>query len=485
MPFMLSGAYASTLVLLAVGIADARSDATVSFSATPNPHPVTGFGGEWDPHFWQPWNARRGCNEQTWNAVCQKIRDIGISRVRMMLIPEWYEPVNDNGDPDLTDQNAFTWDSTAMHSLYRHLDFCKEAGIRVTLTWWAAPVKRRTGDGPYWLAFPEVKQWCSAPNDAAEAAENVAAVLQHLLVERRYDCIDAFTFYNEPDWAFYNNENAVDFDYYATVCRAIHRRLERAGLRDRLALDLADASMHQGWLKQCVDNIDDIVDRYNSHNYVFSCEDADYPVKMREWVRKRVALCHGKPWATNELGTSHYSGAYSVTDLETFERAFCVAQYAILGLNEGLAGALFWGLYDQYYYDGDDPNDGSNGGLMKTNLMAYVGESWRLRRTGQAWTLICKGAPRGAKVYPGMSDDPHLDAVALALPDGGVNVLLTNRAKERRAVHLRELPGHVATEAVGKMRAFTREGISPVAVEANRDLSAPAESLMLVSFPNT
>ena len=454
---------------------------TVTFAAQANRHPVSGFGGEWDPHFWTERNGRRGCNEAAWRALTDRIRGMGVSRVRTSVLPDWYEPENDNADPGVTDGAAFTWDSEQMRSLRRQLDFCQEAGIRVTLTWWCAPA-RVAGGKPYWLGFAGSKQWCSAPNDAAECAENVAAVLRHLLVDRGYSCIDAFTFMNEPDWTYLNDENRVDFGHYAEVCRAIHERLVREGLRERLELDLADDSSHRGWLQQTAAALGGVSDRLNAHSYVFSCEDPGYAPAMRAWVRDRVAWCGDLPFCVNELGTRHVQGAYTATDIETFERGFCVAQFALLGLNEGMTGALFWGLHDQYYYDGN-PEDGSNGGLMKTNLMAYVTEGWRMRSAGEAWSLVCRGAPRGARAHSGVSDCPEVDGVALVPPDGGgVNLLLVNRADAARKVTLRGIPAGAVSLEKAEVSAFGRNGGSGPEARAwteTTGLELPPETFLL------
>ncbi len=109
----------------------APGEVTLRFSEQATPHPVWGFGGEWDPHFWRSQNTRRGCDEAAWKKVTGKIRDMGVGRVRMMILPDWYEPDNDNDDPAKTDRDAFTWDSEAMTSLYRHLDFSRRRALRL------------------------------------------------------------------------------------------------------------------------------------------------------------------------------------------------------------------------------------------------------------------------------------------------------------------------------------------------------------------
>ena len=455
-------------------------EVTATFSKASNQHPVWGFGGEWDPHFWCSQNTRRGCDEEQWKRLTDNIRDMGVSRVRMMIQPTWYEPENDNDDPTMINWDGFTWDSDNMLSLYRYLDFCQEAGIHVTLTWWCAPV--HSSGKPYWLACQGSKQWCAAPNDVAACAENVAAALVYLIEKKGYACIDAFTFVNEPDWTFLNDENKIDFEYYAEICRAIDTRLKTEGIRNKLVLDLADASAHRGWLKQSVEALQGVADRFNSHSYIFSCEDEGYPDVIRQWITERVKQCGVQPFSINELGTRHYKGAYSVTDLESFERGFLVAQCAILGLNAGMDSALFWGLHDQYYYDGN-PEDGSNGGLMKTNLMAYRDEEWRLRCSGQAWSLICRAAPYGARVYPGHTTDADMDAIALALPENkGMNILVVNRNLEPRSLKFKELPGESGGEVPHTIMCYTRDGIKKQDTVPNNIIKVPGESLVLLSL---
>ena len=295
---MVFGLGATLATLMVLG----QTETTVTFSSEPNRHPVSGFGGEWDPHFWRAPNTKRGCDEKAWETVCGRIRDIGVARVRVGILPDWYEPDNDNGDAHSSDPERFTWNTEPMRSLCRHLDFCQQNGIKVTLTWWCAPVKRQSDGKPYWLAYPGVKDWCSAPNDVEECAENVVAGLAYLIDTRGYTCIDTFTFYNEPDWSFFDNENKVDFDRYVAICRAIDARLKEAGLRNRLSLDLADASSHKGWLKQSIDSLAGIADSFNVHSYVFACDDPglsqSHPHVDSELGRAvwRQAACHKRTW---------------------------------------------------------------------------------------------------------------------------------------------------------------------------------------------
>lgn len=66
--------------------------------------------------------------------------DDGCSReFRVMLLPHWWEPVNDNQDSQVADMDRFTFDSAEMRSVCAVLDLAQETGASVTLVLWGCP----------------------------------------------------------------------------------------------------------------------------------------------------------------------------------------------------------------------------------------------------------------------------------------------------------------------------------------------------------
>jgi alpha-galactosidase len=47
---------------------------------------------------------------------------MGIKRMRMMVMPSWWEPQNDNNDSEITAWENLTLSSVEMQSLYKALD---------------------------------------------------------------------------------------------------------------------------------------------------------------------------------------------------------------------------------------------------------------------------------------------------------------------------------------------------------------------------
>ncbi|KKM04162.1 hypothetical protein LCGC14_1767030, partial [marine sediment metagenome] len=124
-----------------------------------------GFGAEWDPMFWAPFNRKLGVTEKDWRLVVERIRWMRMPIVRMMMLSRWCT----QGD------GRFDWDSPEMKGLYRHLDVCQKLGIAVILTDWGCAT------------------WTKVPGYSGTAdpkyAEGIGRYMDHLINRRGYTCI--------------------------------------------------------------------------------------------------------------------------------------------------------------------------------------------------------------------------------------------------------------------------------------------------------
>ena len=93
-----------------------KADTVLTVSETKNELGLDAFGVEWDPHFWRSYNLLSmdddfnvsTVGEQDWALIAERARELGIQKIRIMTLPGWYEPKNDNDDPFVTDFDAFT-----------------------------------------------------------------------------------------------------------------------------------------------------------------------------------------------------------------------------------------------------------------------------------------------------------------------------------------------------------------------------------------
>ena len=102
--------------------------------------PVHAIGVEMDPHFFSQNITRNdGSKAEDWeNIVVQRVKKMKVQQFRIMMQPQWWEPSNDNNDPNVADMSKFTFDSEEMQSVYKVLDLAQENNIGVTLVVWGA-----------------------------------------------------------------------------------------------------------------------------------------------------------------------------------------------------------------------------------------------------------------------------------------------------------------------------------------------------------
>jgi len=376
-----------------------------------------GIGVEWDAYFWMIFNTRRGVGEEDWELILRRTKEMGIHRIRVMFLPERIEPRNDNDDPDVINWDRFAMNSEYMKSLKRQLDFIQEQGIKVNITYWNAV-------NTTWLGY-NINGWATAPNDIYEYAENVSALLQHLIIDEGYTCIDEITLFNEPNHGFLNEHGVVDFDYYVEMVKAVDERLKRDGLRDKIKICVSDDAQDLNWYRRSVEALHEIGDIFTSHTYKYEISTPVFEInnwaKTSYNIKQRVAP--DKPFYITEFGTQTID-AYNTRDIGGYDRALFLPKFAINTLNGGAAGLLHWVLYDQYYYEGTAAN-----AKMKWGLWGFKDEDWKVRPSYFSWSLLTKHTRVGSEIYMTESDDGNVSAVALKTPEGKWTYMVVNTGK--------------------------------------------------------
>ena len=108
------------------------SATTINVSTSNTGIRIAGLGAELDPHFLSQNVTRNdGSRKADWNKyIVNRAKAMGIQRYRVMVQPHWWEPDNDNNNPNVMDDSQFTWNSKEMESLYAVLDLAKAATLR-------------------------------------------------------------------------------------------------------------------------------------------------------------------------------------------------------------------------------------------------------------------------------------------------------------------------------------------------------------------
>lgn len=400
----------------------------LTVSEVPNKFPTVGLGAEWDPKLLLPVNKERGVTDEDLELIKQRMDEMGLQTVRMMIMPEWFEPQNDNDDPKSADFANFRWDSEEGKCTLAYLKVCQELGVDVTLTWWGAAA----GD---WLSYPDCGDWLSAPNDLDEMAENVVTVLRYVKEQLGYDCVKGVILQNEPSYSFKVSGGAVDFDYYVQYYKTVDAYLSAAGL-DEIKLIGADDAQSLGWYCRAYDELKDVCDMFDSHTYSWSYDMPYLDDLIDEFVSGRTNYSTEKPYVFGEFGDGSAQGAYAAASTETYGRGLFIASMAVNSLAAGASGLSYWPLHDVYYYYNE--TGGDNYGLMSMGLIGYKTDGeWSYRPTYYAWGLLCNSIPKGSEIYPVTGEDGNLiDAVAIKSPEGAWSLIAINRSATEQVINI-------------------------------------------------
>ncbi|MDR1156570.1 MAG: formylglycine-generating enzyme family protein [Bacteroidales bacterium] len=336
---------------------------------------VAGVGVEFDPHFFS-YNVSRGTTDAEWkNVVEPRVAKMGIERFRVMVESEWFEPENDNNDPAVINWNNVTFKSKEMQSLYRELDLAQANQVRVTIVLWFMGKNK------------DFDEWC----------ESFSILMQHLLLDRKYACIEAVTPLNEPN-------GQISTDDYTVLCKKLDARFRKDKIRERLLFNLSDNTYDAEFLRKCTEELAGIADLFNTHCYDFGPTTPNS--EMLKWEKRNKAWTDaaGKPHFIGEFGSNQMIGYTRQKDMDAFERGVFLARMALNFLNGGATGVSYWCLFDQYY-DYSANTDLMQCGLWRFKKDSYVHngnvkEDYAPRPQYYAYSLLTRFIRSGAVIYP-------------------------------------------------------------------------------------
>jgi alpha-galactosidase len=417
-----------------------------------NKFTLEGIMVEWDPFFWMPFNMKFGLNENDWKLIEQRIVAMNIHQTRTMVLPSFHEPINDDDDPFSNNMDGFDFKSNHMKSLKRQLDLCERNGIDVTLSYHGVP-------SSHWLAYSNIIGW-SGPNNLDEYAENVTALLRHLIIDNQYSCIKNLNLFNEPNICY----GTLDTDFsvnqwtkgepekkeYINMVKTVNERLIKEGLRKRIRLIIVDDSENIDYMHEVALKLADLGDIVSSHNYQFTVQSSkktlyDWAFNLTENSYKAASKL---PHVLYELGNKNIIDPFHVTDAHSFERGFYLPCVVSSYLNMGGTGASYWILFDQLYSDGDRSK------AMNMGLFGFKDEDWKLRPTYHAWSLMSRFTKPGAKIFKTTVEDDYLIGVAFENPNGSRTYFAINKQDVSKEISIND-PGFKA--GIFKKYEYTRE----------------------------
>lgn len=369
------------------------------------------IGVELDPHFLSQ-NVTRsdGSTAADWHYVVDRVKMMKIDKFRVMVLPHWYEPVNDNSDPHSSDPGKFTFDSQEMESLYKVLDLAQEEKMDVCIVLWGCPVYVSLLDPDYadvktcFMADPDKEGWITGPVDYDEWAENFSMLIRYLIEERGYSCVNEITPMNEPDGG-----PLLTSDQYIEMVEILDARFKKDKLREKVRFNLSDnTDTRTFYLKDCAEHLPGIADIFNSHTYIFGYDTPNSEIFDWEKENVNIAAGAGKKHLVGEFGSDQCVSASRQRDIDRYDRGVLMTRLVLNFLNAGAAGVSYWSLIDQYYSKNANYQQMQQLGLWKYVKKAYIADStyshiktdYEVRPQYYSYGLLTRFVEPGAEIYP-------------------------------------------------------------------------------------
>lgn len=334
-----------------------------------------------------------------------------------VTISDW-EPENDNDDPQKTEWTKLAFDSEKMKRHYIFFDQAEKRGIKVLVTNWRL--------GTRWMTNQD-KNWILAhPDSNEEFAEAIAALIYHLKVHKKYQCIWALSLWNEPNgtWAYTGPKSNYPETFWPLYL-AVDRQLRRLGIRDDIQLLGPDTSTggKPEHILEMLARYGSILDIICDHDYsAFRGEKMDKSIAAYSKLIEGLRRIPGKemPFVIGEFG--NYGAGSQAVDVDSlvYDGALSTTEYLIRMLNNGVAGLARW----EFHIYGDTWR---NFGALTQNDPVYIFKPY-----GPVYyihSITSRYVKPGWKVMEtSISDDPEgIFSTVLSSPDNNnLTIIILN-----------------------------------------------------------
>lgn len=452
-----------------------------------------GYGTQIDTHIYKP---ESGFSDEELDMLYDRVKEMNIQNIRTQVFPEWYERGNDNSDYNIFDYDSpnVDFNSAEMSQLFRLLDFCQANGILVDLSFYGCQPLFESQDGKIkksWLASPYTKNWITSPklvdeNGNAfagldEFAESVYALLNYVFNVKKYTCVNEFSVYPEPDLAYVTANASVSHTEYVELVKKVDAKLKKEGIRDKIQFSgPATASSNVMGFNKYVTSLGEVFDKYTASTYRF--DDKDDNGTLCDYGEGMVSLTDeiNRTFGIAEFGSKNVVDPCNQTDIDTYERALFLARYMICLTNKGCVSMKYWEIADMYY--------GSS--MMNLGFWKFRNNGYVARPQYYTWSLITKYTEVGSDVYPIVSKDNELCAIAFRLPDKSWSYMVCNTSNDVKKISFVNYNvGYPENMNVYEVRASKCDGtVKPIssdkaiAIEGGAvNVRVPANSFVVLS----
>ena len=266
---------------------------------------------------------------ESWAQLYKHASWLGLSWIRVELSARMYEPERDK----------FDWNNEEMIALYKILDWAQANKADVFLQQMWSNVK--------WNAYPGVQPLLSAPRSVEDFANGLGALVEHLLVEKKYTCIKWLCITNEPPgggWGSWWKTGEKD-GTITPALKEVRKVLDQKKLKISISgPDWTDLPVFD----QNKIDFDQYIGAYDIHSYQGIDDSRQAILKgWADWAHKQ-----NKPLFLSELGDMRIGWKDSNPGPKSFKAALSNAESILRGLEVGVGAFNRWSFTNRGDLDG-------------------------------------------------------------------------------------------------------------------------------------
>lgn len=413
------------IILPNAGTAAASTSVSISLkNNTKSYNGITaGMGGTVMPFGYLPTWQVKDFNDDDLATLITQFKKTGSTMARLWVNGDWFEPINDNSDPNVMNDAGFTWNSMGMQSLYKYLQGFKDAGVNcfVDIIYQDPKVMYP------WLIASSVEP-LSGPGagKVAEYAEHAAALVKQLVVVKGFTNVKFFSVSGEPNNYFVSPPGVTKIANYKDSIAAIHNRLQSENLLQYVKLvapEIGSSDYDAGtWISDLSTNISSSIDAYSIHSG-HSKQDAtngSYIAQIESFI--------------NSIKTNDSNGAnkpFMVTDyfstgsIRTPEDGMNAVAFIANGLRTGVSEFGRWSFAEDIW-PGMTNQTSTSFGDYGYGIIGSKQENFTVKPNYKATALAHKFVPAGSTAYKATTSNEAVIPAIIKTADGKHTIIVVN-----------------------------------------------------------
>lgn len=403
----------------------ATTSVTISLKNTTKAYNGTtlGMGGTVFPFgYHSSWQVK-DFNDDDLNAIMTKFKKTGATYVRLWVDGSWWEPVNDDSDPNTFNDSGFTWNSTEMQCLYKYIQAFKDVGVDCYVDVMSQDPR---------LMYP----WLLAAEDfgcgpkrsmVGEYAENVAAVVRQLCIVKGLTNVKYISIAGEPN-NFFQDELGDNLTNYKNCITALHSRLYNENLLQYVKVIAPEIGYNDAdageWIENLATDINSSIDAYTIHSGQTKAEaiDGSYCNLLTSFIDKIKA--HDPNGADKPFMITDYTPSGTIRRAEDGLNSVALI---CNGLRTGVSTFGRWSFAEDIWTWPCLANQTSTSfGDHGYGIIGSKQENYTPKPAYKAIALAYKFLPKDSTTYKATTTNESIIPAMIKTSDGKYTIVLVN-----------------------------------------------------------